>query len=111
MKVEIMAWRLPRSQDVDFDIDVFLNRFIPPSQLYRLPRPISRFLGHRHRPNPEVGSILVAFWALVGAFCGLLVVGALFRYSDQILKYHPPVIFASLVRKSRQSWKCISTNT
>lgn len=96
-------WRLPRPQDVRFDIDECINPIVPPSQLYRLPKPISRFLGYRETPSPEVGNILIAFWALLGAFLGLLTVGAVFHYSDRILQYHTPVIFASLVRTIRGS--------
>lgn len=82
------------------DIDEYINPFIPPSQLCRLPKPISWFLGYRETPAPDVGNILVALWALLGAFWGLFVVGAVFHYSDQILQYHPPVIFASFVRNT-----------
>lgn len=96
MKKRRREWALPRPQDVRLDIDKYINPFVPPSQLYRLPKPISRFLGYRETPSPEVGNILVAFWALVGTFLGLSAVGAVFHYSDRILKYHTPITFASL---------------
>lgn len=83
--------------DLHVDIDRYLNKVIPPSAVHRLPRPINRFLGHRKTPKPDVGNVLIAFWALVGTFCGLVVVGAVFRYSPWIREHHPPVLIASLV--------------
>lgn len=90
-------WKLPRPQDIHFDIDDYLNRFVFRSQLYRLPKPVSRFLGYREKPTSDVGNILIAIWAFVGTFCGILLVGVVFNYSDRIKYYHAPVVFASLV--------------
>lgn len=103
MKRKKGTWRLPQAKDVHIDIDKYINPFVPPSQLYRLPKPIARFLGYRETPPPELGNVLLAFWSLLGAFCGLFLVGAVFHYSDQILQYHPPVVFGSLVR-STSKW-------
>lgn len=89
--------KLPAAKDVHFDLDDYLNRFVPRSRLYRLPRPLSHFLGYRDTPEPQVGNILIATWALIGAFCGLTVVTAVYKFSPGINEYHPPVVFASLV--------------
>jgi hypothetical protein len=91
------SWNFPSAKDVHFDVDDYLNRYIPPSQLYRLPKPVARFLGHREKPAKEIGNVLVACWALLGAFCGLLFAGAVFRFTPAIQHFHPPVLFASLV--------------
>ena len=91
------SWKLPRAQDIHFDIDDYLNRLVFPSQLHRLPKPLSWFLGYREKSAPEVGNVLIAIWALVGTFCGIMFVGAVFDYSDRIKSYHGPVVFASLV--------------
>lgn len=88
--------KLPAAKDVHFDLDDYLNRFVPRSRLYRLPRPLSHFLGYRDTPEPQVGNILIATWALIGAFCGLTVVTAVYKFSPGINEYHPPVVFASL---------------
>ncbi|KAF2430409.1 HPP family protein [Tothia fuscella] len=93
---EASKWRFPAAKDVHFDVDVYLNRFIPPSQLHRFPRVIARFLGYREVPYKEIGNVIVAFWALVGAFLGLLLTTAVFRYSSLLQSYDPPVLFASL---------------
>src|SRR6266480_4661968 len=99
MKEERRSWRLLRAQDLHIDIDQYLNRLVFPSQLHRLPKPINRFLGYREQSAPEVGNVLIAIWAFVGTFCGIMFVGAVFTYSDHIKSYHGPVVFASLVRK------------
>jgi hypothetical protein len=88
---------VPRAEDVHFDIDEYIDRAIPPSQLHRLPRPISRFLGYRNDPKPDVGNILIALWAIVGTFLGLLTVAAVFKYAPSIRQYNPPVLVASFV--------------
>jgi hypothetical protein len=93
------GWRLPAAKDIHFDIDDHINRFIPPSQLHRFPKLVARFLGYRKTPASEVGNIVVALWSLLGAFCGLVVVAAAFKFSHIIQSYHPPILFASLVSK------------
>lgn len=90
------GWRLPAAKDIHFDIDDHVNRFIPPSQLHRFPKLVARFLGYRKTPASEVGNIVVALWSLLGAFCGLAVVTAAFKFSHIIQSYHPPILFASL---------------
>lgn len=87
---------LPAAQDLHIDLDKYLNKIIPPSPLHRLPRPFRRFLGCRESAVPDVGNILVAFWALIGTFAGLVLVTAIFRYSPWIEDHRPPVLIASL---------------
>jgi len=91
-----IKWGLPAARDIHFDIDEYLDRFVPHNQAHRFPKPIARFLGHRDTPAPQIGNILVAIWALVGAFLGLLVVGAMLKFSSHLQSYHPPILFASL---------------
>ncbi|OJD31646.1 hpp family protein [Diplodia corticola] len=90
--------KLPAAKDVHFDIDQYLNRFVPHNRIHRLPKPLSRFLGYRAEPAPPIGNILQAAWALIGAFCGLTVVTAVYKFAPGIAKHNPPVIIASLVR-------------
>lgn len=89
--------RLPDAKDVHFDVDVYINRFVSPSQLHRLPTVVARYLGYRREPYKDIGNVLVASWALLGAFLGLLLAAAVFKYSSLLQGYHPPVLFASLV--------------
>jgi hypothetical protein len=94
---KITLWKLPVAENIHFDIDKYLNRVIPRSPLYRLPGWFSRFLGYRQKPAPDVGNILVAIWSFLGALYGLILVGAVLRYSPSIRSLEPPVLFASLV--------------
>jgi len=80
----------------DFDIDRYLNRFIPKNRLNLLPKPISWFLGYRESPRPPVGNILEWFWASTGAFLGLLVVSAVLQ-SPGLKSRGSPSIIASFV--------------
>ncbi|KAF2747768.1 hypothetical protein M011DRAFT_38616 [Sporormia fimetaria CBS 119925] len=77
------------------DLDTHLNRLIPPSPLPRLPIYISRFLGYRASPTPDVGNILGAIWSFIGAFSGLAVIAAVFNHVDEIQAHHPPALIAS----------------
>ncbi|EWC46907.1 hypothetical protein DRE_03919 [Drechslerella stenobrocha 248] len=81
--------------DPHFDIDDYLNPWIPPNQLHRLPTPISRFLGYRSSPRPDVGGPLAACWSFLGAFCGIATASAFFKYSGIFSDVHAPFIIAS----------------
>ena len=78
------------------DVDRFTNPFTPRNPVYLLPRPLARFLGHRDQPRKEVGNVVVAVWALLGAFIGIAVIAASFKISE-IQKHAPPVIIVSFV--------------
>lgn len=85
------------AREWDLDLDHYLNRIIPPSQLHKLPTPISRFLGYRKEQRQDVGNVLGAFWSLVGAFCGLAVIAAVFNNTASIQAHAPPALIASFV--------------
>ena len=93
--------RLSRVKEWNFDIDHYVNRIVPPSPVHKLPAPISWFLGYRKEQKPDVGNILGAFWACVGAFCGLAVIAAIFNHSPSIQRHHPPALIASFVSLSQ----------
>jgi len=67
------------SSSWSFDIDNYLNRFVPRPRLYLLPGPISRLLGHRTTPQPPIPEPLVWLWAFVGTFLGISLVTAIFH--------------------------------
>jgi hypothetical protein len=85
------------AKDIHFDVDEYLNPYLPSNPIKRLPKPIARFLGYRKEPAAPIGNILVSLWALVGAFLGLLVVSTTYKFSGELQTWHPPVLFASLV--------------
>jgi hypothetical protein len=81
---------------LDFDIDTHLNRFVPASRLNLLPTPISWFLGYRTHNRAPVGSVVVWWWAFIGAFVGLLVVEAVYM-APGLQREGQSVVIASLV--------------
>ncbi len=92
--------KLPAARDVNFDIDKYLNRFVPRSRLYLLPQPISWFLGYRDKPRKEIGNVLVWGWSFVGAFCGVALIEGVVKSSPEIQSYAPPLILGSFVSYS-----------
>jgi hypothetical protein len=88
---------LSNSREWDLDLDRYLNRILPPSPLHKLPTPVSRFLGYRRTQRQDVGNVLGAFWSMVGAFCGLAVIAAVFSNMDSIEMHHPPALIASFL--------------
>lgn len=86
------------SQLTDFDLDNYLNPFLPASPLSRLPKPISRFLGYRDDVYKEPPQAVIYFWSFSGTVIALLLISAVYRYGPGLAKYNPPVIIASLVR-------------
>ncbi|KUJ22487.1 HPP family protein-like protein [Mollisia scopiformis] len=79
----------------DFDVDRYINPFVPRSRLYLLPKPISWFLGYRSKHAPSLGSVLVWWWAFIGAFCSILVIEAVFQTTTFKME-KSPVVIASL---------------
>jgi hypothetical protein len=86
-----------RSREWDLDLDHYLNRILPASPLHKFPTPVSRFLGYRRTQRQDVGNVIGAFWSMVGAFCGLAVVAAVFDNTNSIQMHHPPALIASFV--------------
>ncbi|KAH6627446.1 HPP family-domain-containing protein [Chaetomium tenue] len=60
-----------------FDIDKHLNPFLAPSALPMMPAPIAHFFGYRtHAPARPLGNLIMIFWAVIGVFASLAIVGA-----------------------------------
>lgn len=70
--------RLLSPRSWHFDIDGYLDPIVPASPLHKLPTAFSWWLGYRDRPHEDVGNVLAAFWAALGAFAGLGVVAGVF---------------------------------
>ena len=81
----------------DFDIDAYLNRFIPRNRVQHLPRCISHFLGYRAKPYQEPGNVFIALWSLIGAFVGISAVEWTFKV-PLIASHGVPTIIASSVQ-------------
>ncbi|EPS37114.1 hypothetical protein H072_9283 [Dactylellina haptotyla CBS 200.50] len=85
----------PNAKRWDLDIDEYINPWVPPSFVPKLPRFISRFLGYRATPQGDVGALLVAWWSFFGAFCGIATVSAVFKYSGVFSSVNAPFILGS----------------
>ena len=78
------------------DVDRYVNAIVPSNFIYKLPAPISHFLGYREQPQKDIGNVLVAFWACFGAFVGVVVIEAVFMIHE--IRHHgPPLLIASFV--------------
>lgn len=84
------------SELLDFDLDNYVNPWLPHNRVDRLPTPISRVLGYRKGTFKEPPALVQWLSAFVGAFIGILLVGAIFKYAPGISNHNPPVIVASL---------------
>ena len=85
-----------QAKDWHFDVDKYLNPFIPRNRLSRLPNGISWFLGHRDRPIAPIGNLLVAGWACLGAFVGVIAIEVVFMI-PAIKDLGGPLLIASFV--------------
>lgn len=95
------------SEMLDFDIDRYMNPYIPRSRLDRLPTPVSRFLGYRKDTFREPPAVLQWISAFIGAFVGILLIGAIFSFAPGVADKNPPVIIASLGASAILNYSCI----
>lgn len=76
-----------------FSLDQYLNPHIWPSQVSRFPKPIRRFLGgSQPKPIPDHWLWLDI---LIGTFCGIAVIEAVFKLQTVFTQHHAPLIIAS----------------
>ena len=88
---------MSKVKDWHFDVDTYLHPYIPRKLVHQFPRPLSHFLGHRDRARTRIGNVLVAAWALLGAFVGVAVIEAAFM-APGIKDHGAPLLIASFVR-------------
>ncbi|GAB7347758.1 hypothetical protein MBLNU459_g5307t1 [Dothideomycetes sp. NU459] len=94
---------------LNFQIDDYLNDYVPYPRYSRLPAPIARFLGFRIETFEEPPHLIICLWSFVGALAGLLTIGALYQYAPGLARYNPPVIIASLGASAILDYNCIRT--
>ncbi|KAL9067978.1 MAG: hypothetical protein Q9161_006501 [Pseudevernia consocians] len=85
---------VPEAKDWHFDVDKYLKSYVPRNLVNRLPKPLSHFLGHRNTPRTEIGNIIVAGWALLGAFVGVATIEAAFM-APTIKDHEVPLLIGS----------------
>lgn len=81
---------------LDFDVDRYLNPWIPHNRLYIFPRFVTRWLGYRHKPQKEPYQVLQWPFTILATIAGLCLVGGIGQYAPGVHDYHPPVLIASL---------------
>jgi hypothetical protein len=92
-----------------FDIDAKLNRFLPRPPWHHLPRPVSHFFGYRGDEQPKtVGNLVIAYWSLIGAFCGVLLISEVSLHIPEFRNHHAPIIVGSFVRTTHP-WILVPT--
>lgn len=79
------------------DIDHFINPWVPAPRLHLLPRPISHFLGYRDKPGRPLGNVVLAFWSLVGAFCGVALIAEVSKRIPAFEVRDAPAVVGSFV--------------
>ncbi|KAF3934272.1 hypothetical protein ABW19_dt0202349 [Dactylella cylindrospora] len=82
-------------RESNFDIDDYINPWIPPSPLHHLPPFASRFLGYRAAPHKPIGNLLTAWWSFFGAFCGIAAFSAVVKYTGVFSNVDAPFVIGS----------------
>ncbi|KAI5949594.1 hypothetical protein KGF54_005471 [Candida jiufengensis] len=79
-----------------FSIDDLFDKYLPSNQLYRLPRPISHFLGYHKPPHKPTHDYWIWLETLIGTFCGLSLLMGIFKNPNIFTDHHhAPIILAS----------------
>lgn len=88
----ITAWNI--------DIDRFINPYILPSPVSRLPTWLGRFFGYRREPPRPLGNVIVSIWSFIGTLASLSLIyvvnGQLSAYENR----EAPLILGSFVNGS-----------
>lgn len=82
-----------------FDIDRYLNPFVPCPPWRHVPYPVARFMGYRkpdYKPLP-LDNLLVIFSAFVGVFCGIAVIGVVVLHVPEFQQRSVPLLISSFV--------------
>ena len=80
-----------------FDIDRYLNPLIPAPRWHLVPQPVAHFLGYRKETPKPLGNIAIAFWSMLGAFCGVALVAAVSSHVPSFEARDAPAIVGSFV--------------
>ncbi|KAG7193360.1 uncharacterized protein KQ657_000777 [Scheffersomyces spartinae] len=77
-----------------WNIDIVLNKYLPPNQVHKFPQPLKRFLGGQNIKNRH--DYLIWLEILISTFCGIALLEGVFK-SPNIFSshHHAPMIIAS----------------
>ncbi|KAF4548939.1 Hypothetical protein D9617_24g016530 [Elsinoe fawcettii] len=91
-----MSARTISDHILNFNIDYYLNPYLPPSILPRLPIFLAYPLGRRKTPPPALPITIHTLVSVVAAFLGLLTVTAIINFAPQLQHISTPVLIPSL---------------
>ncbi|KAL6872899.1 HPP domain-containing protein [Trichoderma novae-zelandiae] len=78
-----------------FNIDRFLNPFIPPPPWSHIPYPIAYWFGYRKAKPQETGNLMPIFWAFIGVFGAIAMIEAVGKHVASFPPHHVPLIVGS----------------
>ncbi|KAI1759648.1 HPP family-domain-containing protein [Hypoxylon sp. FL1150] len=78
-----------------FDIDEYLNPWIPPAPWKYVPYPIAHFFGYRPNHPRPLGNIAIIFWAFIGILSSLTIIELVGRAIPSFEEHGTPMIIGS----------------
>jgi HPP family len=93
----------------NFDIDDYLDSFVPRPRLHLLPKPISRLLGYRQTPRQPIGNLITCIWAFIGALIGISLTSLLSTILPFRGSSNTPVMIASFGASAILEYNSISS--
>ncbi|KAI1142611.1 HPP family-domain-containing protein [Hypoxylon sp. FL0543] len=78
-----------------FEIDQYLNPWLPAAPWKRVPYPVAHFLGHRPQPQRPLGNVAMVFWAFIGVFCAITIIEVLSHAIPSFQAHGSPIIIGS----------------
>ncbi|KAK1249399.1 hypothetical protein MKX07_002915 [Trichoderma sp. CBMAI-0711] len=84
-----------RHHSWNFNIDRFLNPFIPPPPWNHIPYPIAYWFGYRKTKPQSTGNLMPVFWAFIGVFGAIAMIEAVGKHVASFPPHHVPLIVGS----------------
>ncbi|CAK9442113.1 uncharacterized protein LODBEIA_P58620 [Lodderomyces beijingensis] len=81
-----------------FVIDNYINKYLPQSQLHKLPKPLAYFLGYHDPPHPRRPIPDYLLWSeiMIGSFAALALIMGIFKSPNVLTTHHhAPMLLAS----------------
>ncbi|KAM0344739.1 hypothetical protein ACHAPU_007111 [Fusarium lateritium] len=79
----------------NFDMDQFVNPFIPSPPWQHIPYPVAYILGYRRDKPRSLGTFVPVFWAFIGIFISLSVIELASERIPSFVERGAPIIVAS----------------
>ncbi|OAA48498.1 HPP family protein [Metarhizium rileyi] len=79
----------------NFDIDWFLNPFVPSPPWRYLPYPVAKWFGYRKTKPKDTGNLMPVFWAFIGVFAAIVTIQAVSKRVPSFEARGAPMIVGS----------------